>query len=458
MKSFKKTLFVITLLLSVTSLIAQNENKDVYITSSGSGQSIEIAKQIALRSSLEQAFGAFISSKTEILNDQVVVDEMISVSSGSIKSYEILNEIQFPNGAYGITLKVLVSIDKLTSFVQAKGKEVELKGGLFALNVKQQMLNEEAELKVINEMINLLNEPMQISFDYLIKSDTPKSLDNENKNWSIPLEVTATANKNMDFCAEYTIKILSAVSLSPEEVKDYEGLHKETYKINLKYKGSNYTFYLRNKNSFLQLSRFVDMWLSYVLLFEVQTGLDEISNNIKKGDVYPFTRQITFIYEGLDINFLTNEQVAGIFKWEDVRSLEQIEKITGYKVNPKGVKIKFKYGGLVVYEENGHGIVVAFKKIDKIKEKNQYLMTFDEARQACDNLVLNDYDDWRLPSLDELVEILGFSLEYNIDRFKKSSFWYVEEGNGFNALAEEGQIQLKVDNRGVNFVLAVRSF
>ena len=72
--------------------IAQTDNKDVVITSSGSGTSQELAKQTALRNAIEQAFGTFISSKTEILNDEIVADQMSSVSSGNIKSYEVLNE------------------------------------------------------------------------------------------------------------------------------------------------------------------------------------------------------------------------------------------------------------------------------------------------------------------------------------------------------------------------------
>ena len=85
-------------------------------------ETLEDAKQAALRSATEQAFGAFISSKAEMFNDQVVADQMASVSSGNIKSYEVLNESQLPDGSWGVTLKTIVSVDKLTSFVEAKGK------------------------------------------------------------------------------------------------------------------------------------------------------------------------------------------------------------------------------------------------------------------------------------------------------------------------------------------------
>ena len=166
-------------------LFAQDADKTVTITVSGSGKTQDDAKQSALKSAIEQAFGAFISTKTEMLNDQVVADQMTSVSNGNIKSFSLLNQSQLPDGSWGVTLKTVVSVSKLTSFVEAKGITVEIKGGLFAMNIKQQMLNEEGEIKAVYEMVGLLHEPMQIAFDYAITSGEPKSLDAENKNWEI---------------------------------------------------------------------------------------------------------------------------------------------------------------------------------------------------------------------------------------------------------------------------------
>ena len=100
-----------------------------------------------------------------MFNDQIVADQMASVSSGNIKSYEVLNESELPNGKWAVTLKAIVSVDKLTSFVEAKGVAIEIKGGLFALNIKQQMLNEEGEketklrqaLKKIKDILDTLD-------------------------------------------------------------------------------------------------------------------------------------------------------------------------------------------------------------------------------------------------------------------------------------------------------------
>jgi hypothetical protein len=423
-------------------VFAQTDSKDVSITSSGSGKTLEDAKQAALRSSTEQAFGAFISSKTEMFNDQVVADQMASVSSGNIKSYEVLNESQLPDGSWGVTLKTIVSVDKLTSFVEAKGIVIEIKGGMFALNIKQQLLNEQGEIKAVQEMVGLLHEPMQISFDYVIKSSDPKSLDVESKNWEIPLVVTATTNKNIDFCANYCIKTLAALSLSSEEVKSYQTLNKAVFPLVINYKGVAKTFYLRKISSIEALNMLASQWDAYTRLFTVQSGM-EISNGNGKSEIHVFFNFCCFFSESLifknewesedkmTINFLTAGQQAATFSWQDKRTLSQIEQLTGYKVKPRGVVSQFKHGGFVFFEENGHGLVSAIKNLER--------MDWYSAKTACEELILNGYSDWHLPSKEELnlgylnfkqVGIGGFSEPFNwsstefVDkRYKKDERW-----------------------------------
>ncbi len=123
----------------------------------------------------------------------------------------------------------MVSISRLSGFVEAKDIAIEINGGMFAINIKQQLLNEQGEIKVVSDIVGLLHEPMQISFDYVIESCEPKSLDAESKNWEIPLVVTATTNKNIDFCTNYCIKSLAALCLPAEEVINYKSLNKPVF-------------------------------------------------------------------------------------------------------------------------------------------------------------------------------------------------------------------------------------
>jgi hypothetical protein len=71
--------------------------------------------------------------------------------------------------------------------------------------------------------------------------------------------------------------------------------------------------------------------------------------------------------------------------------------MTGYKVKPRGVVSQFKHGGFVVYEENGHGLVAAISDLG--------FMDWNSARTKCDELILNGYSDWHLPSKEELNSV-----------------------------------------------------
>ena len=399
-------------------LFAQDADKTVTITVSGSGKTQDDAKQSALKSAIEQAFGAFISTKTEMLNDQVVADQMTSVSNGNIKSYSLLNESQLPDGSWGVTLKALVSVSKLTSFVEAQGIAIEIKGGMFALNIKQQLLNEQGEIKALSEMVGLLHEPMQISFDYAIKSSDPKSLDAESKNWEIPLVVTATTNKNIDFCANYCIKTLAALSLSSEEVTSYQSLNKAVFTVVINYKGLTKTFYLRKKESLNALITLASQWEFYTRLLTVQSGMDESIGN-GEASIHDFSNINYYNRDenSININFLTAGQQAAKFSWQDKRTLSQIEQMTGYKVKPRGVVSQFKHGGFVVYEENGHGLVAAISDLGE--------MDWNSANTACEELILNGYSDWHLPRRDELnalyVNLHQLGVDAHFNQF--SQFW-----------------------------------
>jgi hypothetical protein len=225
-----KSTFILSLifLLFSASLFAQEQGKDVTITASGSGSTQSEAQQMALRSATEQAFGAFISSKTEIFNDQLVADQMSSVSSGNIKSFEVLSESQLPNGTWASTIKAIVSVDKLTSFVQAKGVAVEIQGGLFAINIKQQKLNEDGEYAAVVNLFETVRKQIPSAYDFTVETLNPVSVPsgNSSETWAIQIKVIGKANSNHTIINDYIIKTLREISMSKEEQNSYKTLGK----------------------------------------------------------------------------------------------------------------------------------------------------------------------------------------------------------------------------------------
>lgn len=414
----KQLILILTLALSI-SAYAQDD-KTVTLIVSGQGKTQEEAKLNALRSAIEQAFGAFISSKTELINDSIIKDEIVSVTNGNINEYKILNESQLPNGRWGMTLNAIVSIDKLTSFVQAKGIAIEIKGGLFALNIKQQLLNEQGEIKAIAEMIGLLHEPIQIAFDYAIKSGNPKSLDAESKNWEIPLVVTAVCNLNIDVCVTYLMKTLSALSLSPNEVESYKSLNKTVFEVNLKYNDQSTTYNLRKYSSIKAIKSLVSNWPFYMRLFAVESGLDTTTGNYQ----FKFEGLFSlyeFIKPNLQITLPKSGQLVGTFEWNDMRTLGQIEQMTGYKVKPRGVVSKFK-GGYVIYEKDNHGLVMAPYDFE-------IYLNWQDAKATCEELTLFGYSDWYLPSKSELDTIYSHMYKLGIGDIQPVTYWSSTESD-----------------------------
>jgi hypothetical protein len=305
----KKYFLLLGILTSTLYLKAQtdslsNNDKIVTLTVTGQGKTIDEAKINALRSAIEQAFGAFVSSKTTILNDSLIKDEIVSVSNGNIQKYEVLNETPSPDGSYATTLKAIVSVSKLTSFCESKGVEVEFKGGLFSINIKQQILNEKAELKAIWETLFFLNPIINQSFDYTIKTSEPKSLDDRNLNWEIPITVSVISNKNIDFVFGYLKNMLKNTSLKPQEVENYKSLGKDVYTITL----DTEIFYFRKKETQTAVRLFFGDLPRITKNFIVEDGLSNL-----QGYWYSKMNNLAISYKIKDIYYDREDVEPNIF-------------------------------------------------------------------------------------------------------------------------------------------------
>lgn len=460
-----------TINTNTNSITPNNDsNKSVTLTVSGTGKTLEEARLNALRSAIEQAFGAFISSKTEILNDKLIKDEIVSVASGNVEKYDVVSQIEIPNNGFAITLNAIVSISKLTSFAESKGVVVEFKGGMFATNIKLQKLNERSENIALKELYILMHEKFQTIFDYNIESKNPE-LNEDQTNYNIPITVTAVANNNLKESVNYLINNLKSLSLKESEIQDYVNLKKRVYKVNLSFNNVNYTFYLRYYWSFQWLKQLSDSWGFYLGNYKVENGISSIegpgsidfityeisSRNIntppfvlaRDRDGFPdytwkddkFTwvefsnglmnfKMITFSNSENELNFripAINSTVAK-FEWNDVRTLSELEKISNYSVKQNGVVSQFKNGGYVVYEKDGHGIVVCpyfldtknkwggeDKLIDtgeklfdgKLNTEKISKISEDNIAKDCMKFKVLGYNDWVIPSAEEMKMVLN---------------------------------------------------
>jgi len=212
--------FVLTLLF-ISTIFAQDI---VSIVTSGDGPTKDQATTAALRNAIEQAYGAFISSNTKFLNDELIQDEIVSVSQGNIQDYSIISTLETKNG-YNVTTKATVSLGKLTSFVQSKGGKTELAGALFARNIKILNFNQKNEQKALKHMYEAVLQMAKSGFyDFSIAAEEPK--ETSPGYYSIKLAAEVIPNQNYYSAMDYIRKTLESVSLSESEARNYDKINR----------------------------------------------------------------------------------------------------------------------------------------------------------------------------------------------------------------------------------------
>lgn len=236
----KRIITIVALFMATSSLLAQNE---VSLVVSGEGKDKNEATFNALRSAIEQVCGTFISANTNILNDRMVSDEVVSLSSGNIKSYKYISENKQPNGNVYVTVKATVSVDKLTTFCESKGMTAELKGGLFAMNIKKMEFDKLAEEKAVKNLCTQLKTMLPTLFNYEIKveepqlyshGDIPKLFNKHSKElYKVSFTITAIPNENFNTFFKTLFNTLFEISLTADRVVDYKKTNTPVYPISL---------------------------------------------------------------------------------------------------------------------------------------------------------------------------------------------------------------------------------
>jgi hypothetical protein len=71
-------------------------------------------------------------------------------------------------------------------------------------------------------------------------------------------------------------------------------------------------------------------------------------------------------------------------------------------------------GGMIVSEKDGHGLIMANQDIGRMNPV--------AAMKACADLILNGYDNWRLPTPEELVQMIAISNQLSAANQRPADF------------------------------------
>lgn len=410
---------------------------------SADGSTKDEATKIALRSAIEQTYGTFVSNNTTILNDELVKDEIVTVSSGNIVGYKEISCEQMPGGSFFVTLQATVSISKLISYAQSKGAETEFAGATFGMNMKMKELNKKNEEIALNNLADQVIALYPSAFSYSLTVSEPKLIPgggsvsygepgNSPRNvslympdvWStlgLPgtyedyyvstVAVGIEPNQQMKSIVELILTTVNSLALSREESKEYENLNLKTH-ASFIFHGSTL-----DKNKRNTIDSICDE--NKYMIYHNSTPRFEFRSN-------------TFSLLSSKIN---NKIIRILNSFQIVDNLGNISKITSWKscwANGNSVSL---------YAISGTNLLSAFANYSKEEKKERHPSTSElyYINGRCVNLFDNSYFGNR-------IFFQAFIL-FPKDEISKYSNFKIEPVSVENITIDDSDELLDIDNK-----------
>ena len=301
----KNRLSLIIILSLFINLYSQ-DNSTINITSTGSGITKNNAINDALRNALEQTYGGFISSKTNISDDKLFMDEIVAITNGEIHDYELISESEIESG-HAVTIVAKISKLGLNNFVtQSGGDAIIFDTNVFSTKIRLQRLNEEAEIKSINNILEVLEEIYARSIEFEFTSSNPK-INERNKKWRVDFEIITKYNENILNFIDYFSSSLEKIAMTKKQKISYEELGKTTYPILV----NNDFYYFRNEASYTAINKFLLRLRNIFSKVKITTNNGrEIANygglrklrNYYRNFFIPYLNHSTYSYGSYEMN------------------------------------------------------------------------------------------------------------------------------------------------------------
>lgn len=293
-----KVLIIVFFLFCVSYISAKETSDEVTLVVSAEGTTKEDATKIALRNAIEQAFGTFVSANTEILNDELVKEDIVTISNGNIKNFTEVNSAKLLNGNYTVTLSATVSVSKLVNYVKSKGGSIELAGATFAANVKMAKLNKANEEKAIDNLIKQIKELSVEAYDYSVELSEPKLGTEWNKGITrevakIEGKVKIMPNSASKQIYDIIITTLISLSLSESDIEAYKKMNMPIF--NLQIGDYEHISKIKNIDKRWEVAK-KKMGFKYALVFALrsQTSIEKLKKLITN-DMYKYIMSFAII-------------------------------------------------------------------------------------------------------------------------------------------------------------------
>ncbi|MFP4471426.1 MAG: hypothetical protein ACLFPE_12105 [Bacteroidales bacterium] len=197
-------------------MILEAEEGEKKVIADGYGATAEEALQSALQNAVEQAAGAYVSSITEIENDEIVKDEVLSLSHGFIKEHRKLSESRFDN-EYKVVVAAIIVEKQIIERLEASGIKVNYNASGLVSDLKAWDNMKENEYKMAKALFDVHEmKNYGIIWNYNMRVGEPQRRGN---NYTVKGTVSATTNPNYSTEFFNLKNILSELALETEEMK-----------------------------------------------------------------------------------------------------------------------------------------------------------------------------------------------------------------------------------------------
>lgn len=273
----KKLILFLTLLCSLPAT-AQKQGKTVIIIVTGQGETIEKARNNALRSAIEQAFGAYVSSKTEILKEDLISDNITTISNGNIQKFAVLDETVFNQNSFSVTVKAEVSLDKLATFLNQNGMSVTVNGELIANNYLLKDIYEKNEIDAAVNYFNSLksNFSSKNLFEIELTATDPfRAISGQN--FLVPMRLKISPKEGIKTLVSSSINFLKSISIDKDNIKSYIQMNLPIYPLIINDGNKSTILYFRNPKTILQIEGFYELYYNNISNIKISNEIRDKS-------------------------------------------------------------------------------------------------------------------------------------------------------------------------------------
>ena len=238
----KKVLILLFLsILSFTMSFAKD--KEVVLTVQGQGYTSQEAVVNALQAALAQVNGVFVSTSTELKNDEYTASDA-NISFGKVKDYDVLNKYSANNIVY-VTVKATIILNKNQKLKKSKGVTNTFNGAAFVDESKKKRINDfnkkVYELNIVSEQIALDNllkvVKATLPYTYDLKETGSKEPYLSGNNYIFEKQITFVFNDNFENLKKMIETTLANIGFdNQKDAKTYSDDGYEIYAFNIESK------------------------------------------------------------------------------------------------------------------------------------------------------------------------------------------------------------------------------